>query len=615
MNFKDKHITEYKSDDFLHLGIDELLSDELIEELYSLDDSERDRVKVRICVAAKELGVRKEIEQMFKSYDKELKENQSNQTKFSSEGYSSLNCGNWIADDEGVRIWQGEQLRWACKTPIQPIALLDNIGTGSQKITLQFGKGEHIKTVTVDKEVVYNHSKITQLANKGVEVTSENAKYLVRYISEVLNSNPVLVELITKKSVSQLGWCKYGFVPYAENIEFDGEETNKQIFNAINSKGSFEEWQQLTRKVRKQLPIRLAMAASFGSVLIEKIGGLPFVLHIWGGSGTGKTVTLRIATSIWGYSEKGGLLQTLNMTENAMLSTAAFLKNLPFIGDELQTIKSRYDNFDTIIMTLCDGLDRGRMNYNTKEAQNSWKCAILTTGEEPITKSNSAAGVKNRVIEIEVENNLFEDKELIEVLEVVDNHYGHAGRKYIEYIERIGTDKLNNMFSDLKSEISSKTTGKQASTWAVLLLADKLARECFYPDEQPLTVDELEPYLLSSEEISVSDRAYNYLVNYIIANKYHFSKPGSLDKVEIFGAWKEKNNEVCIFIEYLYEALKAQGYTYDSVKKDWAAKGYITKIGKSFSGKVSVFGNSGTGIKFNMPLVVDDTDYEEIPFG
>ena len=44
---------------------------------------------------------------------------------------------------------------------------------------------------------------------------------------------------------------------------------------------------------------RLFLAASFASVVLEPCGLLPFFLHAWGGTETGKTVGLMIAASVW----------------------------------------------------------------------------------------------------------------------------------------------------------------------------------------------------------------------------------------------------------------------------------------------------------------------------
>lgn len=188
------------------------------------------------------------------------------------------------------------------------------------------------------------------------------------------------------------------------------------------------------------------MAASFASVLVAKVGALPFVFHLWGGTGTGKTVALKIAMSIWGNPKMGKLVRTMNMTVNSMMSTAAFLNSLPFAGDELQTIKSRWENYDQLIMRITEGIDRGRMNDKGKQGETkTWACSFLFTGEDPCTRLNSGGGVKNRVIEAEVTEPMFSKTEGNEVSVFVEKSYGTAGKKFVEYVS--GIDNLQENMS------------------------------------------------------------------------------------------------------------------------------------------------------------------------
>lgn len=72
------------------------------------------------------------------------------------------------------------------------------------------------------------------------------------------------------------------------------------------------------------------MGASFASPLIAKVNALPFVFHLWGGTGTGKTAGVMAAASIWGDPRPGRLMRTMNMTANSMMQMASVLRNLPF---------------------------------------------------------------------------------------------------------------------------------------------------------------------------------------------------------------------------------------------------------------------------------------------
>ena len=155
--------------------------------------------------------------------------------------------------------------------------------------------------------------------------------------------------------------------------------------------------------------MRLLLATSLASPLIERVGALPFVFHLWGTTSFGKTVSLMVAMSVWGNPESGCLTRSMNMTQNAMARTASFLYNLPFGADELQQIRSRWDNFDNLVMYLTEGIDKGRAKAKGGiEELKTWRNCFIFTGEEPITKDNSGGGTKNRVIEVEVTKPIYE---------------------------------------------------------------------------------------------------------------------------------------------------------------------------------------------------------------
>ena len=49
----------------------------------------------------------------------------------------------------------------------------------------------------------------------------------------------------------------------------------------------------------RKMEIKLMLAASFASVLVPLLGGLPFIVDLWGETEGGKTVTLMVAASVW----------------------------------------------------------------------------------------------------------------------------------------------------------------------------------------------------------------------------------------------------------------------------------------------------------------------------
>ena len=77
-------------------------------------------------------------------------------------------------------------------------------------------------SVVVDRATTANRAKIIDLANRGVEVNSDNAGILVRYIADVVSGS--LFCLPRKIAKSVMGWIGGTFMPYTDNIVFDGAE-------------------------------------------------------------------------------------------------------------------------------------------------------------------------------------------------------------------------------------------------------------------------------------------------------------------------------------------------------------------------------------------------------
>ena len=196
--------------------------------------------------------------------------------------------------------------------------------------------------------------------------------------------------------------------------------------------------------------LRFLMASSFSSPLVKIFQINPFVVHLWGKSGNGKTVAQMICASIWGNPAKGKLLSSLDNTKVASERWCNFLRNIPLILDELQITKTKYKTYDTLIYELTEGKgrERGTVDGGLTETT-EWDNIIILSGEEPITSPSSKEGVKNRVIEIEENESIIENGN--EVVNLILNNYGFAGKQFIEIIQNKENlfEEYNQIDSDL----------------------------------------------------------------------------------------------------------------------------------------------------------------------
>ena len=207
-----------------------ILSDEVFEEIFS---QENEIYKARLLLSAQEVAerfhVKGKFDQMVKAYkrvDRETKQKKrqessgiNNYTNFDGP-YENMYCGSWLAEENGIyaqNMSQVEQI--ACYHPILPIERLKNLETGEEQIRLAFKRNGRWEEIIVPKVMITSASKIVALSGRGVAVTSENAKLLVRYLSDVENRNTG--QIAVQYSSSKLGWIKKEFLPYDTEITFD----------------------------------------------------------------------------------------------------------------------------------------------------------------------------------------------------------------------------------------------------------------------------------------------------------------------------------------------------------------------------------------------------------
>lgn len=605
--------------------------------LETKDNIERTQFLNAVRNKAKTIGRAKEFGEVFKAFFEDYKQkmlDKGNVTHFTEQPLQ-LQCGMWDANDLGVSTVKYDKSGFpttvvACSHPVLPIEILKNIDTGIERVTLAFFKYGGWQKVTVGREICADNTAIVKVLSKiGIEVTTENSKNLVRYISDCIGMNPVRLE--PKRSINRLGWAGNEFMPYASDIVYDGDEAFEPIYRNIQQKGSYDRWKEYCGNLRKNKVVRLAFAASLASVLIERVNALPFVFHIWSGeSGTGKTVAIMAAMSIWGNPKMGGLVKTMNTTKVNIMRTSAFLYSLPYAGDELQTMKDKWStNFDQLIYQITEGIDRGRGKASGGvEETKTWKNSYLFTGEEPITKANSRAGSKNRVIEIEAEGKLIEDGNA--TVGFLTENYGHAGKELIEYLQKTATKDLQAQYREYYDEMCHlDTTEKQAMAMACILLADKILTQVVFTDETAYEIEDVSMYLRSAQEVDVAEQSYQMVLNWIAKNPVRFRDPDeadSLNRGEVWGKIEDVDDGAMTIAtvnkSVLCDFLDKVDFDYAAVSKKWAEQNRIIKNSQGkFIHQTKVFGVKASYIKIIVSQNVDkdgfmiiDEEQEKLPF-
>ncbi len=560
---------------------EDFMKKELYEELFSIKSKiDRSEAKFRLLDRSKAVQSKKIADEFINEFQKAEREKEKEQRESRSmvivdnitiffpdsveKSYPQMACGSWIATENGIFSSETSKAKdLVCHHPIMPVRRLKNIETGEEQITIAFKRDGYWTEITVPKIEVVTSRAITNLARFGVQVNSENARLLVKYLADLEMWNADMIDI--QHSTSKLGWHGNVFVPYDLSIVFDGEYRFRTLFQSIQEQGEYFKWVTLAKQVRScgRLEPRIALAASFASVLIQPLDALPFIVDFYGQTGGGKTVTINIAASVWGNPAPGAYVGNFRSTDTSLETRADMLNNFPMILDDSKNA-SQYirDNYETLIYNLCSGKGKGRSNKELGAAkENTWSNVTICNGENPISEFADSGGAINRIIEIECSEDIYENP--AEVNSIVMKNYGFAGRVFVGNIKKFESDELKEMKMGIENEFEKYNfPAKQVMAIATLLLADKLATDCIFQDGRALTVEDVAGIPTRKKDVSEGQRCYEFLLESLVVYGQHFD--AQYDSIDQWGFIENDalgNDYVFFYIAPLDTLLKKNGFS------------------------------------------------------
>lgn len=606
-----------------------ILSDELLEEvIFEQDEIKKARLLISIedyideYIEPSHKGTHDKFKKLVRAYrkvDKVIEEQnkhpQKLQDNYTNFGYfengMEYYCGQWIADQDGVRTYNfiGEVL--ACYHPILPIKRLKNLETGEEQIELAYRRNNKWYTQKVAKTIISSASQITKLSAFGIAVTSENAKYLVKYLSDIENMNEHIIDI--QSSTSKLGWHKEDFIPYDDSITFDGDTRFRNLFDAVHERGNYDVWLDHMRTLRAthKKEIKFMLAAAFASPLIERLGVLPFMVDLWGETEGGKTVSLMLSASVWANPDESQYIGDFKTTDVALEAKADMLNNLPMLLDDTSKVSGRIrDNFEGVVYDLCSGKGKSRSNKDLgMNRENHWRNCIITNGERPLSSYVSQGGAINRILEVECQEHIYDDPQ--NTAEILKKNYGYAGRLFVEILKDYNRDELLAIHQEFCAELmADDKMQKQAISLATLLTADKLATDYIFKDSAYITLDEARETLVDRSEVSDNQRCYEYLLDKIAMNHIRFDAETNCEK------WGILEDGYAIIYSSAFDNLcKEKGFSKKSFLS-WASRKHLIDTQGNRDTKVKkINGKTYRCICLQIEDEFEDiTEQSELPF-
>lgn len=609
---------------------EEILGDTVINYLISLEDS-ADKVRAieKVKEKAKEFKVLKAFNDIFKLRNKQNTISKKTLEKVDGRriSFDGLNDLEYITSryemDKNGAIYEiipdvGRIL--VCYHPILPVEKYNNLEDGTQKIKIAFYKNKRWNYLIVEKSVIASNQKIVSLSDFGIAVTTENAKFLVKYLSEIENMN--MDKIKEKEIYSRLGWYNNELIPYTDEIEFDNDKEMSNSKEKFAESGKLEDWVDFLKERRKYNSIsRIVMAAGVASILLKDLKQNGFTVHVYGESEVGKSVCCMVAQSIFGnpsQSDSKGIGINFNFTNVGLEYRLNLYNNIPLFINEMQHQKDAKD-YDKMLFLISEGKGKSR---GTKTGgigkENSWNNVVITNGEKNIIKDNSNAGAYNRCISCEMKEYSYEN--LSEVADFVKENYGTPIRKILAELKTYNCKEIYK--EKLKAVEYQDITNKQKILEAILLTADKILVDIIFKDEYYLKPEDFADKTISKKDVAIEERAYSVIQDWFVSEKRHFLMQDQNEientdlKVEIYG--KEMSyGYIAIIPSILKKVLEDSGYDFYEVLKAWKKKDYI----KCDKGKntlvVRMNGGRSRCVVLDMKKDIENEDIDEeelLPF-
>lgn len=445
-------------------------------------------------------------------------------------------------------------------------------------------------------------SRIVDLYEKGLSVTSDNSAELVRYFQryEAMYKS----ELEKKLAYDQLGYIKGGFLlpnqfissDSRQDIVFQANGGNADFVKGFEEKGTLEEWLAHVfgpAKVRK-IPLAFTLA-SIGSPVLNIFELPTFYIDLSFITSAGKTVTLKIARSVWGSNK---IVGTWFSTYAGIERRAVMLNHLPYIIDDTKNRKFKDEELATMIYTLASGQEKTRSGLKETHISRNWNNIILSTGERKITEFSNDGGTVARVLAIHgrpIEQN----EELVYQLENdLEDYYGTAGTAFLKWFvqQDLGIiQKYKTTMREYELQYSNQAKNpiikRTAKYMAFIRLVADMVQDAFGEEIDSGLLDELWMDIVNDNQQEQADRPLQALKQAIeLANRNKakfYCKKSDYEKSDTYGEWlypyevegrwynQNEGDTIYYHTNLLKEFLKKWGYDANTVIKQWSERGYI----------------------------------------
>lgn len=440
-----------------------------------------------------------------------------------------------------------------------------------------------------NKDTLARISSCVTFLSTQLNVSADEGKKTdyTKFFFEFMLENGKFLEI--KNTVPVLGWNDdfSEFLPYSEKLHLDySKDKHNFLRNLVNSfnppnNNNIKEAKTKLLKHSENPHSDFIISCGFAAPLLKIIGVRSFIVNIYGESKTQKSLTARIALSIFG--KYTSLEMSGTDTKNVIKSKINKLQNILCYIDEIVQKGTKYNN---VINGYDFGneRDRGRLDqYSEIKESKTWRTIAICSSESSIQQENDMSGEINRALSLHVDCRLKEMKndEILcheyaaDYYRFLETNYSGVGNRYIEEIIKIDKKLLLSWYKQINKKLyevnENQNLTDHISSISAVCLGNYVYRKILFNIDDIFYSIFIGKLILKSigskAELNAQEKFLDAVYSYYEVNKVNFIVRGEDSKRikpnQIFGAIDNSTQEIIFILAPLREHIIKAGFDWN----------------------------------------------------
>lgn len=398
------------------------------------------------------------------------------------------------------KIHSDMSLKKICNTPCAITGIAINLDGHEPSLKLSYtGASGTEQSIWISKSQMFNHMKdglYSELATTTISTPTGGMGPLTGYLDDQYTINKHDFDSNACLIADSNGWkenCSC-FVFADKMYCEDGikDIIAKKHVKGLAKRGELAQWVSAVKPLFKYPRVRFSCYAAMAAILLRLLGVTSFALDMYGESGTGKTLSQKIAISHIGNPKD--LMRNADTSIAAFTNLASGFTDLPLLLDENELKdagknKQRAgDDKQRLIYMIYEEKSPSRaMKDGRSRPDKEWKTVVLCNGEHPVLSDSANAGAKARCIStnggIHRNENEMPSKEIMgaAMTAIENSSYGHIFELFIQRVFKYKS-QLKQLYEEsqkLFDSVEGAQHNRLIPMYGIILLAGQLLEEIY----------------------------------------------------------------------------------------------------------------------------------------